>query len=82
MLAEKKLKKNEYLKAVYQGIVERKECLALKDLSVTGSDLIAAGMKPGKQIGEVLKKMLEDVIETPEYNDKEYLLKNIQNYLG
>ena len=79
---EKKMKKNEYLKAVYQGIVERKECLALKDLSVTGSDLIAAGMKPGKQIGEVLKKMLEDVIETPEYNDKEYLLKNIQNYLG
>ena len=44
--------------------------------------MIAAGMKPGKQIGEVLKRMLEDVIETPEYNDKEYLLKNIQNYLG
>ena len=49
-------------------------------MAVTGSDLIAAGMSPGKQLGDVLKCMLEDVIETPEHNDKRYLLENIQKY--
>ena len=31
-------------------------------------------MKPGKEIGEILNKLLEVVIEHPEYNTKEMLL--------
>lgn len=38
--------------------------------------MISAGMNPGKEMGEVLKRMLEDVIENPEHNEKEYLFKN------
>jgi len=77
---KEKLEKNEFLEKIYEGIIKRKECLSLKDMAVTGSDLIAAGMSPGKQLGDVLKCMLEDVIETPEHNDKRYLLENIQKY--
>ena len=42
-------------------------------------DLIAAGMEPGKKIGEILNQMLEDVLETPEHNEREYLLKTYGN---
>ncbi len=59
----------------YEEILDRKECVSLKTLAVTGSDLIANGMKPGKEIGEGLNKLLEYVIEHPEANEKETLLK-------
>ena len=48
--------------------------MSLKDLAVTGSDLIAAGMEPGKEIGVVLNSLLDMVIENPELNTKEKLL--------
>ena len=40
-------------------------------------DLIQAGMKPGKELGEVLKKFLEIVLEEPEKNTKEVLLQEL-----
>ena len=49
--------------------------MSLKDLAVTGSDLIAAGMEPGKELGLVLNELLEMVIENPELNTKEKLLE-------
>ena len=49
--------------------------MSLKELAVTGRDLIGAGMEPGKEIGEKLQQLLELVIEEPELNTKEELLK-------
>ena len=55
--------------------------MSLKQLAVGGSDLIAAGMKPGPQIGSVLQKLLELVLDDPSMNTKEkligYTLKNL-----
>ena len=31
----------------------------MKELAVTGRDLIRAGMKPGKEIGENVKRIIE-----------------------
>lgn len=74
-LQEEKLQNIEDVKLCYEGILKRQECVSLKTLAITGSDLIADGMKPGKEIGEVLDRLLEMVIEHPEYNTKETLLK-------
>ena len=59
---------------VYRGIKDREECTSLKDLAVNGSDLIGAGFAPGKELGEVLQRLLMLVIEEPEKNKKEILL--------
>ena len=59
---------------IYAQILEEQNCVSLKTLAVTGSDLIAEGMKPGKEIGEVLQKLLEEVLEAPELNTREVLL--------
>ena len=55
------------------GILEKRQCFTLKDLAVTGKDLIADGMKPGKELGRILNLLLEKVLEEPECNTKEYL---------
>lgn len=66
---------------VYEKILEEKDCVSLKTLAVTGSDLIAAGIKPGKEIGEILNRLLQLVIDHPEYNTKEYLMNRVmENY--
>lgn len=74
-MQEEKLQNIEEVKLCYEEILKREECVSLKTLAITGRDLIAAGMQPGKEIGEVLNKLLELVIEHPEYNTKETLLK-------
>ena len=65
------------MKACYAEILENQDCMSLKNLAVTGRDLIAAGYQPGKQIGEMLSQLLEHVLEYPEDNKKEILLSKL-----
>ena len=74
-LQEEKIQNIRDVRTCYEEILEKQECVSLKTLAVTGSDLIANGMKPGKEIGEALNKLLEYVLEHPEANEKETLLK-------
>lgn len=55
------------------------DCISLKTMAVTGRDLIEAGMKPGRELGVVLNQLFNQVLEHPEYNTKEYLLKEFVN---
>lgn len=66
----------EQTEAVCREILRKQDCLSLKELAVDGRDLLAAGMAPGKQLGEVLERMLEDVLDAPEHNTKEYLMSH------
>ncbi len=59
---------------LYHGVLERKECVSLKDLAVGGEDLIQAGFRPGRELGEILAQLLMRVIEDPKKNQKELLL--------
>jgi tRNA nucleotidyltransferase (CCA-adding enzyme) len=54
-------------------ILREKDCFTLKDLKVNGYDIMNLGYR-GREIGEVLNKLLEIVLEEPEKNDKENLL--------
>lgn len=76
---EEKLQALEHLEKLYARIRERGDCLGLKTLAVSGRDLIAAGVKPGKEIGEILSALLDFVLEHPEANTKETLFKQIQS---
>ncbi|PYP08867.1 MAG: hypothetical protein DMD59_10855 [Gemmatimonadetes bacterium] len=51
--------------------------LALKDLAVKGDDLIAAGVRPGPDVGETLGRLLEEVLDDPSRNTREYLLSRV-----
>lgn len=73
-LRDEKLKRLENWRQLYAEICEKQQCVSLKSLAVTGSDLIAAGMKPGRELGDVLQKLLQLVLDDPACNTKEKLL--------
>lgn len=70
---EEKQEKLDEICALYKEIVQENECVDLKGLAVTGSDLIAWGMKPGRELGEMLSQLLAVVIDDPGKNQKETL---------
>ena len=71
---EDKLRRLAANKADYEAILAAQSCVSLKTLAVSGKDLIERGVKPGPKLGELLSGMLDEVIEDPLKNDKEYLL--------
>lgn len=71
---EEKIARQTGVRKTWEEIVKKGECVSMKGLAVTGSDLIAAGMKPGKEMGNVLHRLLDAVLENPELNEKEKLL--------
>jgi tRNA nucleotidyltransferase (CCA-adding enzyme) len=50
-------------------------------LAINGNDLITLGMKPGPGLGEVLRRLTDDVIEDPTLNEPETLKQRAQEYL-
>lgn len=60
-------------------ILDNGEPFTVSQLKITGDDLIKLGVKPGKEIGVVLKDLLEKVMEKPELNTKEKLLDIAKN---
>ena len=72
-LRQEKLDQLERWQELYQELQEKNQCVSLKTLAITGSDLIRLGMKPGRQLGDILTRLLEQVLEEPERNTKEYL---------
>lgn len=77
---EEKLANLASWQQMYEEICSKGQCVSLKTLAVTGSDLIAAGMKPGKQLGDTLQKLLALVLESPEKNTREILLEEAKKY--
>lgn len=74
-LREEKLKRQAEFKEVYQKVLEKKPCVSLKDLAVSGRDLMDIGIPSGKHLGEILNELLEMVLDDPECNTKEKLIE-------
>ena len=63
-------------------ILEEKNCINLKQLSVDGRDLMEAGFPAGPLLGKILQHLLELVLEEPERNQKEWLLEEAVRRYG
>ena len=53
----------------------------LRDLAVSGDDLIALGYEPGPRIGRALQGLLDDVIRDPANNTRGHLLERAKELL-
>lgn len=58
-------------------LLAEKPCYTLKDLAVNGHDLQAAGLR-GKEIGETLQRLLEDVMDGRVENSRDALLRAVR----
>jgi len=65
------------LAAVVEQVRNAAEPLSLKDLAIKGDDLIAVGVRPGPDVGAALARLLDEVLEDPTRNTREYLLSRV-----
>ncbi len=75
---EEKCKKIDEWERIYREILKAEECLCIRDLAVGGKDLIETGIRPGQQMGQILQNMLEEVLENPSHNTREWLLDHLE----
>jgi tRNA nucleotidyltransferase (CCA-adding enzyme) len=63
-----------------RAILESKVPLSISEIAVSGRDLMVEfSLKPGEEIGDMLKFLLEKTLENPELNSKEQLLAIIHD---
>ena len=78
---DKKKENIAKLKTMYDKVIAENQCLTIKDLKISGKDLIKLGMKPGRELGTILKNLLEQVLDEPKLNQKEKLLELAKNMI-
>lgn len=54
------------------------DCISMKKLAVTGRDLIEAGVQKGPAFGLLMDKLFMEVLEHPENNDREVLMRIVR----
>lgn len=66
------------IKEKFNEIIINNEPIFLKELAISGKDILNLEIKDGKKIKELLEKSLDIVLKNPELNQKNYLLKLIE----
>ena len=65
----------ERMKKLYDEIMADGEALSIKDLAIDGHDLMELGVPAGPEIGRVLKALLDRVLDDPQMNERDKLIK-------
>ena len=74
----------ESLNEVYRQaneIVKTGTALNVKDLKINGNDIVALGVRPGRQVGEILNALLDGVVSNKLYNDKDMLIEKAEEII-
>ena len=64
--------------AIYRDVIATHQPYRVSDLVVNGRDLMRAGCRQGREIGDILRQLLDEVIIKPELNNRIYLLKRVK----
>jgi tRNA nucleotidyltransferase (CCA-adding enzyme) len=59
---------------IYNEIKNDNQCLNQREMAINGHDLIQMGMKPGRDMKDMLNYLFECILENPELNDKQKLI--------
>ena len=78
---EEKLRVIDEIEEVFRNVTADGTEYNIRTLAINGSDLKALGISEGRQIGRILKQMLELVIEGSVENERESLLSAVREYL-
>lgn len=77
------LKKVDYIKDTVSDILKKREPLYISDLDINGEILLKElNLYSGKIVGEILKYLLEKVLESPSLNKKETLILLSNNFIN
>lgn len=77
------LKKVDYIKNTVSDILKKREPLYIRNLDINGEILLKElNLSSGKIVGEILKYLLEKVLENPSLNKKETLILLSNNFIN
>ena len=80
-LAARLIGQLEAEEALMREILAEENCFSVKDLAVSGRDMIALGLSPGPEIGAVLDALLEEVTDETVPNERGALLARAEEVL-
>lgn len=69
------------LERVLEEVLNDEAAFSLRDLAISGEDVMAAGVPQGPEVGEVLSRALEAVIDEKVLNEKAVLIEYIESKL-
>lgn len=72
---DEKLSKLQEVYNIYSRIIAEGQPYTVSQLQINGRDMIKAGFRTGREIGDVLKLLLEEVVIDPSLNTRDYLIK-------
>ena len=68
----------EELRGRVEEILAAREALTLRDLEIDGADVMRElSLPPGPRVGRILTQLLEEVLEVPARNQREWLLQRL-----
>ncbi len=77
---KEKLRDLDSIAKLFEEIKAEMSPVTLKDLAVSGGEIIEAGVERGPVTGRVMRRLLNDVIDDPSLNTKEELIKRALSY--
>ena len=78
---EEKRSRLEQVEKLYRKITDEKQCVSLKEMRISGKELLELGAQPGPGIGRILDELLEEILEEPSRNRSEWLRKRAEEKL-
>ncbi|WP_252234981.1 CCA tRNA nucleotidyltransferase [Clostridium sp. ZS1] len=79
---EERLSHLLYIRENLKDVIFNNECFNLRNLNISGKDLISLGLEKGKNIGEMLNELLELVMNNPDLNDKQVLIDIVKEKIN
>lgn len=67
---------------IFERITADGDCCSVAQLAISGEDLIKEGIPAGKQLGDILRASLDEVLRQPEHNSREYLIDKAVKMMG
>jgi len=69
----------EELRGRIEQVLEARQALTLKDLKIDGGDVMQElGIPPGRKVGAILERLLDEVLEDPGLNERGRLLRRVR----
>ena len=77
-LGKQRLEKLEYMSEIAKELKESGAVFAVKDLKITGDDIIALGCPKGPEVGRILDLLFDEYLSGNIPNNKELLIKSVK----
>ena len=66
---------------ILEDTLSKEQCFSMKDMQINGHDIMALGVQEGKQVGYILKRLLDDVINDRLENKHMLLVEAASSYI-